>query len=926
MAGDFADRLTDIEQKWQEKWEQKQVHKTERTDAEKYYVLEMFPYPSGNLHMGHVRNHSLGDAPARMKHMQGYDVMHPMGWDAFGLPAENAAIDRDVDPEEWTRDCIDNMRGQLKRLGFSYDWDREIATCDPEYYKWNQWIFQQMLEQGLAYEAESKINWCPGCETVLADEQVEEGLCWRCDSVVEQKDMEQWFLKITDYADELLSDLDQLEGWPDKVRKMQEDWIGKSTGAKIKFPVKNENRQLEVFTTRPDTIYGATFMALAPEHELAEKIAESNDEVAEYRKEALKKDTEEREEKSKAGVFTGRYAENPITGEEVPIYVAEFVLTDYGTGAIMAVPAHDQRDFEFAQEHDIEVQEVVKAPEDYSYEEQGAYESDGDHINSGELNGLDKEEAIEKIIEEVETEGLGEPDVNYQLRDWLISRQRYWGTPIPIINCDDCGSVPVPEEDLPVELPEDVEFTETGNPIETSESWAEVKCPECGEDARRETDTMDTFIGSSWYFLRYISPELEDAPFDVEDANSWMNVDQYIGGIEHAVMHLLYARFFTKFLRDQDMLDENEPFERLLTLGMVNHPAYNCPEHGWLYPEEVEDENICEKSGQEVEVNVMKMSKSKHNVVDPTELVEEHGADTARVFILRASGPTNELDWSEDGVEAAEQMLERVERLVENNEETLTDQRPSLEDGQLYDRIMASRIQRAIEKVTEDTENYDFNLAIDELDRLLSKLYWYEQQGGKDEVLSNGIKTLLKLLSPYAPHITEELWDRIGNENFMLEEDWPEVDEELIDEEAEKINAYFDSVSSDIREIIEMINDEPETVKIITASNWKYEAGEKILGSINETKDVGKMMDKVLDENLQKYAQEINEEVVKAVENPGKYRRDFTGKDLEEKALELNEKRFEDEFNVEIIVETEENSAEDKASRAQPGRPAIVVE
>jgi len=404
------------------------------------------------------------------------------------------------------------------------------------------------------------------------------------------------------------------------------------------------------------------------------------------------------------------------------------------------------------------------------------------------------------------------------------------------------------------------------------------------------------------------------------------NVDQYIGGIEHAVMHLLYARFFTKFLRDQDMLDENEPFERLLTLGMVNHPAYNCPEHGWLYPEEVEDENICEKCGQEVEVNVMKMSKSKHNVVDPTELVEEHGADTARVFILRASGPTNELDWSEDGVEAAEQMLERVERLVENNEETLTDQRPSLEDGQLYDRIMASRIQRAIEKVTEDTENYDFNLAIDELDRLLSKLYWYEQQGGKDEVLSNGIKTLLKLLSPYAPHITEELWDRIGNENFMLEEDWPEVDEELIDEEAEKINAYFDSVSSDIREIIEMINDEPETVKIITASNWKYEAGEKILGSINETKDVGKMMDKVLDENLQKYAQEINEEVVKAVENPGKYRRDFTGKDLEEKALELNEKRFEDEFNVEIIVETEENSAEDKASRAQPGRPAIVVE
>ena len=926
MTEEFADRLTDIEEKWQEKWKQEQVHKTERTDSEKYYVLEMFPYPSGNLHMGHVRNFSLGDAPARMKRMQGYDVIHPMGWDAFGLPAENAAIDRDVDPEEWTRDCIDNMRGQLKRLGFSYDWDREIATCDPEYYKWNQWIFQQMLDEGLAYEGESKVNWCPSCETVLADEQVEDGLCWRCDTVVEKKDMEQWFLKITEYAEELLGDLEQLEGWPDKVRDMQENWIGKSTGAKIKFPVTESDRNLEVFTTRPDTIFGATFMALAPEHELTEEIAEDNEEVKEYREEALKRDTEKREEKSRAGVFTGRYAENPITGEEIPIYVAEFVLTDYGTGAIMSVPAHDQRDFEFAQEHGIEVQEVVQAPEDYSYEEEGAYEGDGEHVNSGELNGLEKDEAIEKMIEELEDRGLGEEDVNYQLRDWLISRQRYWGTPIPMIHCDECGTVKVPEEDLPVELPEDVEFTETGNPIETSESWAEVQCPECGGDARRETDTMDTFIGSSWYFLRYISPELDEAPFDVEDANSWMNVDQYIGGVEHAVMHLLYARFFQKFLRDEGMLEEDEPFERLLTLGMVNHPAYNCPEHGWLFPDEVEDENICEKCGREVEVDTRKMSKSKHNVVDPTELVEEHGADTARVFILRASGPTNELDWSEDGVQAAEEMLERVERIVEKNEEVLTDQKPSLEDAELFDRIMASRIQRAIEKVTEDTENYDFNLAIDEVDRLLSKLYWYEQQGGKDEILSHGIKTLLKLLSPYAPHITEELWDRIGNEAFMLEEDWPEVEEDLIDEQAEEIDAYFDRVSSDIREIIEMIKGEPEKVKIIQASDWKYSAGEKILEAIEDTKDVGEVMDEVLDGDLQQYAQDINDEVVEAVENPGSYRKNFTGLELEKEALELNEERFEDEFGVEIVVEKEESSSEDKASRAQPGRPAIVVE
>ncbi|MFB6116266.1 MAG: leucine--tRNA ligase, partial [Candidatus Nanosalina sp.] len=781
----FAERLKQIEKKWQKKWEEAEVHKTERTNAEKYYVLEMFPYPSGNLHMGHVRVHSLGDAPARMKRMQGYDVMHPMGWDAFGLPAENAAIDRGVDPGDWTQDCIDTMKDQFKRLGFSFDWDREVATCDPEYYKWNQWIFQQMLEEGLAYEDEAEVNWCPGCETVLADEQVEDGLCWRCDSVVEQKDMEQWFLKITDYADELLEDLKQLGGWPDKVRDMQENWIGKSTGAEIQFPLKDENREIEVFTTRPDTIFGATFMALAPEHDLAEEIAEENEEVAEYRQEAMRKDAEEREDKSKEGVFTGRYAENPITGEEIPIYVAEFVLTDYGTGAIMAVPAHDQRDFEFAQEHNIDVQKVVEPEEGHDFSEE-SYEGDGDHVNSEFLNGLDKEEGIERMIKELEKEGIGEEDVNYRLRDWLISRQRYWGTPIPIIHCDECGSVPVPEEDLPVELPEDVEFTETGNPIESSDSFIETECPECGGKAERETDTMDTFIGSSWYFLRYISPDLDDAPFDSEDANSWMNVDQYIGGVEHAVMHLLYARFFQKFLRDQDMLEDDEPFERLLTLGMVNHPAYKCPEHGWLYPEEVEDENICEKCGREVEVETRKMSKSKHNVVDPTELVEENGADTARTFILRASHPTKELEWSDDGVESSREMLERVFRIYEENQGLITSEEPDLEDASLEDRITASRIQRAIQKVTETTENYEFNLAIGEIDKLLTKLYWYRQQNPDEAIFSHGVETLVQLIAPYAPHTAEELWDELGHEELMLESEWPEVDEELLDEEAEK--------------------------------------------------------------------------------------------------------------------------------------------
>jgi len=923
MSGEFADKLVSLEKKWQEKWEEAEIHKTERDDSEKYYVLEMFPYPSGDIHMGHVRNYSLGDAPARMKRMQGYNVMHPMGWDAFGLPAENAAIDRDVNPREWTLDCIDNMRGQFKRMGFSFDWDREIATCNPEYYKWNQWMFLKMQEEGLAYEDDAEVNWCPGCETVLADEQVEDGLCWRCDSVVEQKDMRQWKLGITEYADELLQDLDQLEGWPDKVRKMQDEWIGKSQGASINFSVPEKDRELEVFTTRPDTIFGATFMALAPEHELAEEVAENNEDVAEYIEEAKKRDDEEREEKSKSGVFTGLHAENPVTGGKVPIYVAEFVLTDYGTGAIMAVPAHDDRDHEFATEHGIEIQEVVAPEGNHNFEEE-AYTEDGEHINSDFLNGLENEDAIEKMIDELENEGLGEADVSYRLRDWLISRQRYWGTPIPVVHCDECGTVPVPEEDLPVELPEDVEFTETGNPIETSDTWIDTTCPECGGEAKRETDTMDTFIGSSWYFLRYLSPELEDAPFDVDDANYWMNVDQYIGGIEHAVMHLLYSRFFTKFLRDRDMLEVDEPFERLLTLGMVHHESYKCPEHGWLYPEEVEDGNICSKCGREVETEVIKMSKSKKNVVDPTELVEEHGADTARVFILRAANPTRELEWSDEGVQNSEEMLERIHRIVTENEDLLTEDSPDLEDTDLKDRIFSSRVQRAVEDVTADTESYDFNLAISEVDKLLTKLYWYRDQGPEPAVFTYGVETLVKLVSPYAPHLADELWNKLGKEGFIVESEWPEVDEELLDEEAEDIDEYFGTVSSDVRDIQEMMDAEPEVLKIIQASDWKYQA----FGNIEENlglQDVGKLMGKVLDDELKPHAQDINQMVVDAVKNPGKFRDQYLEKETESSALDKNLERWEEEFDISVEIESEEKSGEEKASRAEPGRPAIVL-
>jgi len=921
--GQFAERLNSIERKWQEKWEDAEVHRTDRSSAEKYYVLEMFPYPSGNLHMGHVRNFSLGDAPARMKRMQGFDVMHPMGWDAFGLPAENAAIDRDVDPEEWTLECIENMRGQLKRLGFSYDWDREVATCDPEYYKWNQWIFLQMLKEGLAYRDKSEVNWCPSCETVLADEQVEDGLCWRCDSVVEKKDMEQWFLKITDYADELLDDLEHLEGWPDKVRKMQKDWIGKSHGASINFSVKDSEINLEAFTTRPDTIFGATFMALAPEHEYAGEIAEDNEEVAEYIEEAKKRDSEEREEKNKSGVFTGKYAENPFTDEKIPIYVAEFVLMDYGTGAIMAVPAHDQRDFEFAKEHGLEIKKVVEPEEEHSFDEE-SYEGDGEHVNSEFLNGLDKENGIEKAVEKLEEEDIGEAAVSYKLRDWLISRQRYWGTPIPTIDCDKCGTVPAPEEDLPVELPEDVEFTGQGNPIETSDTWHKVDCPNCGEEARRETDTMDTFIGSSWYFLRYISPENEDLPFDVDDAEYWMNVDQYIGGIEHAVMHLLYSRFFTKFFRDQGMVEVDEPFERLLTLGMVHHPSYKCPEHGWLYPEEVEDNEYCEKCGRELEVDVRKMSKSKKNVVDPEQLIEDHGADTARMFILRAAGPTKELEWSDKGVKSSEEMLERTHRLITQNKELITGERPELEGLSLEDRIVSSHIQRTIEKVTEDTENYEFHMAIGELDRLLTKLYWYKQHEPDPAVFSHGVRTLVKMLNPYAPHLSDELWNELGHDKFVIETEWPEVDEELLDEEAEVIEEYFQRVSSDIRDISEMVDEEVSEVEIIRASDWKYKAFSKIIENL-DLKDVGQMMGEVLDDELKPHAQEINPLVVRAVENPGNFKNQHITEDVEAEALELNKRRWSNRFDLDVQIVKEEKSDESKASRAEPGKPAIVL-
>ncbi|HDD46401.1 MAG TPA: leucine--tRNA ligase, partial [Candidatus Aenigmarchaeota archaeon] len=616
----------EFEVKWQREWEKTGIFKA-KPRGKKYYVLEMFPYPSGKLHMGHVRNYSIGDAYARFKRMLGYNVLYPMGYDALGLPAENAAIKHNACPKEWTYERIKEMREQQKRLGFSYDWSREIRTCDPDYYKWNQWIFLQFFKRGLVYRKKAPVNWCPSCQTVLANEQVIEGKCWRCKTKVTQKELEQWFINIRKYANELLKGLEKLKGWPERVKIMQENWIGKSEGAEIEFKIEGSNKSIKIFTTRPDTIYGVTFMVFAPEHPMVRELVKGTEyesKVEEFiervRAESLAERTDE--SKPKEGMFIGRYAINPVNGERVPIYIGDFVIYEYGGGAVMAVPAHDQRDFEFAKKHGIEIKVVIRPgdKELKAEEMERAYVDDGIMVNSGKFNGMHNREAMKKIVEYLEELGVGKAKVEYKLRDWLISRQRYWGTPIPIIYCEKCGVVPVKEEDLPVLLPDDVKFTGKGNPLQTSKTFLNVSCPKCGGKARRETDTMDTFFDSSWYFFRYCSPNTSNAPFDKEAVEYWCPVDQYIGGIEHATMHLIYARFFTKALRDLGLVSIDEPFTNLLTQGMVI------------------------KDGA-------KMSKSLGNVVDPGEMIEKYGADTVRLFILFASSPEKELEWSDKGIE-----------------------------------------------------------------------------------------------------------------------------------------------------------------------------------------------------------------------------------------------------------------------------------
>ncbi|MCF8110280.1 MAG: leucine--tRNA ligase [Desulfobacteraceae bacterium] len=847
-----------IEPKWQKVWEENEIFAApEDTSREKYYLLEMFPYPSGRIHIGHVRNYTIGDVVARYKQMCGYNVLHPMGWDAFGMPAENAAIDNNTHPAKWTYENIATMRKQLKRLGFSYDWNRELATCDPDYYRWEQWLFLRMYERGMLYRKESFVNWCETCRTVLANEQVEAGCCWRCGRQVKQKKLWGWFFRITDYAEDLLEYCDKLPGWPEKVLTMQKNWIGKSTGAEIRFPVNGTDETIAVFTTRPDTIYGATFMVLAPEHPLVQQLAAGTGQESGVTDFVARMAAESRtdrmlENREKEGIFLDAWCVNPVNNKKIPIYTANFALMEYGTGAVMAVPAHDQRDFEFARKYGLEIIPVIKPSGEEAEEtaKEQAYTGDGEMINSGPFNGMHNREAYEDLIDWFEKQGIGKREVSYRLRDWGISRQRYWGAPVPVVHCEKCGIVPVNENDLPVVLPEDIDLLEGGgSPLASHEEFVKTKCPKCSGPARRETDTMDTFVESSWYFERYCSPHYDKGMFDPEAVDYWMPVDQYIGGVEHAVMHLLYSRYFTRVLKDLGLVAFKEPFTRLLTQGMVCKETQRCPEHGYLYPEETEyrDEKIlCKKCGCPAELGrVEKMSKSKKNIIDPNLMVEHYGADTVRLFCLFASPPERDLEWSDQGVEGGSRFLNRIWRLAGNWISALSETPPY--DGPPAGlggaaRDLYIKTHQTIKKVTDDIEEkFHFNTAISAVMELVNAMYGLESQLNPHEaeqrvagVMRHALETAVLLLSPMVPHITEELWAALGNRaGSLANEKWPSYRK--------------DALSTDTRLIVIQVNGKLRGKFEIEADADEETIKERALSDENATRFIaGKPVKKVI--------------------------------------------------------------------------------
>lgn len=753
-----------IEKKWQKRWEEDKVYRAiDLDDREKYYCLEMFPYPSGELHMGHVRNYSIGDVVARFKNMQGYNVLHPMGWDSFGLPAENAAIKHGAHPDKWTNENIVLMEEQLRDLGISYDWEREFATSSADYYKWTQWIFLEFYKRGLAYKKNATVNWCPSCNTVLANEQVVDGGCERCDAKVEKKALNQWFFKITDYSQELLDDLDKLPGWPEKVKTMQRNWIGRSEGARIAFDIKDSDQKIEVYTTRPDTIFGVTYLVLAPEHPLVEELtagSEFEEDVKAFRDKVagLSEIDRTSNEVEKEGLFIGKHIINPYNGQESPILIGNYVLMDYGTGAVMGVPAHDTRDFEFAKKYDLPIKPVISPDGSIIKAEEmtEAYIDEGIMINSAQFDGLNNIEGIQKVTDAGVEGGYANHEINFRLKDWLISRQRYWGAPIPMIYCPECGELPVPQEELPVRLPENVEFRPSGeSPLNYAEDFVNVTCHQCGSQARRETDTMDTFVCSSWYFLRFCDPHNEDLPFDKEKTDYWMAVDQYIGGVEHAILHLMYSRFFTKAFRDFGFINADlaEPFENLLTQGMVL------------------------KDGT-------KMSKSIGNVVNPDEIIGKYGADTARLFILFAAPPERDLEWNDRAVEGCYRFLNRVWRLVYASVDQIkgVEGQVLLEDLNDHDKDLMREVHSSIQRVSNDlSERFNFNTAISRIMELVNATYEYRDKGQINPlVLKEALETLLLLLMPFAPHISEEIWELLGKDVLLANSSWPQLKEEFL--------------------------------------------------------------------------------------------------------------------------------------------------
>ncbi len=879
----------EVEKKWQKRWESKNAFKLGKK-KKKYYVLEMFPYPSGKLHMGHVRNYVIGDAFARFKRMQGFSVLYPMGYDSFGLPAENAAIKSGIDPRKWTENNIRHMEKQQKSLGLSYDWSRKIATCQPEYYKWNQWIFLKFMEKGLVYRKKAFVNWCPKCSTVLANEQVHDGCCWRCSSAVQEKELEQWFLKLTDYAQELLDELKRLDYWPERVKVMQENWIGRSEGVEEYWQVDGMDMKLSTFTTWPHTTYGATFMVIAPEHPLIKELVKGTEyekRASEFINKIKQQKLKDRIDldKEKEGFFTGRYVINHLTGWKMPLYIANFAIMEYGTGIVKCCPTHDQRDFEFAKKYKLPLQVVIQ-PRDREIKSEKmkeAYVGDGVMVNAGEFNGMNQNKANKAIADYIVKQGNGRFATYYKLRDWLISRQRYWGTPIPVLYCDKCGIVP--EKKLPVLLPKDVKFT-SGNPLETSESFKKARCPKCKGKARRETDTMDTFFDSSWYFLRYCSPHYDKLPFDKTAARYWMPVDQYIGGIEHACMHLIYARFFTKALRDIGLLNINEPFTRLLCQGMVI------------------------KDGS-------KMSKSVGNIVTPEEVSNKYNVDTARVFMLFTALPEKELEWSDDGVQGSYRFLNRIYKLVDNKISLKPAKKLSL-----IDEFMLGNCHRTIKEVTEKIERFELNLALSSIMGLVDELYKYKRLVKSLEskkVFGECVRNLILLLSPFAPHLAEELWSKLGKKGFVSLEQWPDYDKRFVSSELYLKEKLLETVLKDVGEIKKLSEIKPKRIHIFIAAPWKHKAYE--LARQSKDKLIERAMEVKEIKNNSEMAVKYLKYLMKEFEFPG-----ILNHKEELKMFKDIKKFLEKKTSCRIIVTDEQKSDKLKAKQSKPMKPALYLE